>query len=64
MDMNLSNSMDMNLSKIQELVEDKGAWCITAHSGRVGHDLVIEQQQILIRYLSFNNSLPHGLIGE
>ena len=61
MDMNLSNSMDMNLSKIQETVKDKGAWCITEHSGRVGHDLVIEQQQILIRYLSFNNSLPHGL---
>ena len=24
-------SMDKNLSKIQEIVEEKGAWCITAH---------------------------------
>ena len=23
---NISNSMDMNLSKLQEIVEDRGAW--------------------------------------
>ena len=22
------NSMDMNLSKLQEIVEDRGAWCV------------------------------------
>ena len=27
----LSNSVDMNLSKLQELVEDRGAWHAIAH---------------------------------
>ena len=25
------NSMDMNLSKLQEVVEDRGAWIATVH---------------------------------
>ena len=25
------DSMDMNLSKLQEIVEDRGAWCAAAH---------------------------------
>ena len=33
----------------------------SAWGGRVGHDLATEQQQILMRYLSFNNSLSSGL---
>ena len=40
----ITESMDMNLSKLQEIVEDRGAWCSTVHgSQRVGYDLVTEQ---------------------
>ena len=39
-------SMDMNLSKLQEIVEDRGA-CMLQSMGsqRVRHDLVTEQVQ-------------------
>ena len=26
---NISDSMDMNLNKLQETVKDRGAWCVT-----------------------------------
>ena len=40
----ISGSMDMNLSKLQEIVEDRGAWCAAVHKVTVGHDLVTEGQ--------------------
>ena len=27
----IANSMDINLSKLQEIVKDKGNWCATFH---------------------------------
>ena len=33
-----SNSMDMSLSKLQELVIDREAWCDVIHAVTVGHD--------------------------
>ena len=36
--------MDMNLNKLQEIVEDRGAWHSAVHGvARVGYDLVTEQ---------------------
>ena len=38
--------MDINLSKLQEIVKDGEAWCTAVQgSQRVGHDLVTQQQQ-------------------
>ena len=35
---NISNSMDISLSKLQEIVKDRGAWRAIVHkASRVGH---------------------------
>ena len=41
------NSMDMSLSKLQEIVKDIEAWRDSVHRvTKSRHDLVIEQQQL------------------
>ena len=41
-----TNSVDMNLSKLRDIVKDREAWCASVHGGqRVRHDLAAEQQQ-------------------
>ena len=43
---NVTDSTNMNLSKLWETVEDRGAWrAVVLWSGRVGQDLVTKQQQ-------------------
>ena len=43
----ITDSMDMNLSKLRETLKDRGAWCAMVHGvARVGHDLGSEQQQV------------------
>ena len=36
--------MDTNLSKPQDIVEDRGAWCAAVHEVAVRHDLATEPQ--------------------
>ena len=41
----ITGSMDISLSKFQEMVKDRDAWHAAVHgSQRVGHGLVTEQQ--------------------
>jgi len=43
----IANSMDMTLSKLQEIVKDREAWAAAVHGIAKGrHNLVTEQQQI------------------
>ena len=38
-----TDSMEMNLRKLQETVEDRGAWYIAVHgAAKIGHNLVTE----------------------
>ena len=42
----ITNSMDVNLSKLRGTVKDRGAWCVQSRvSQRVSHNLATEQQQ-------------------
>ena len=39
----ITDSMDVNLSRLWAVVKDRGAWCAAVHgSQRVGHNLVTE----------------------
>ena len=43
---NIIDSMDMNLSKLWEIMEDRGAWhAVVMRSQRAGQDLANKQQK-------------------
>ena len=47
----ITDSVDMNLSKLWEIVKNKETWCAVVHGVRVRHDLMNEQQQLCKNYL-------------
>ena len=54
----ITDSVDMNLRKLQEIVKDREAWRAVVHSvANSQAELVTEQQQQLIFYFKINHLL-------
>ena len=57
----ITNSMDMPLGKLREIVEDRGVWCAAVPGVAKSHDLVTEQQHTTCIISSFPPRRPWRL---
>ena len=39
----ITDSMNMSLSKLREIVKNREAWCVAVHGVRVGYNLATEK---------------------
>ena len=61
----ITNSIDMNLSKLWEVVEDRGTWHAVVHGvERVGHDLANNYRQGKTFNIDFLNYLLKYKVGS
>ena len=61
----ITDLVNMSLSKLQEMVKDRGAWCAAAHgSQRVGHGLATEQQNKQTRVIKSTETEVEGWFQE
>ena len=51
---NITDSVNMTLSKLWEIVKDRGAWLQSMGLQRAGHDLGTEQQLIFKMFIHKN----------
>ena len=51
---NITDSMDMNMSKLWEIVEVREAWCDAVHRITVRHDLATKQQDCKVLSTEFD----------
>ena len=47
------NTMNVSLSRLQEIVKEREAWRAAVHEVAVRHDLATEQQQIIYSVLIY-----------
>ena len=53
----ITDSIDMSLSKLQEMVKDREAWCAAVIGHRVGHNIATEQQSTLILHYMIQDTV-------